>query len=474
MAFVERSGDSSWRVRYWSNAGVHASISGFPTRDAAQDKADEIDTDQRRGTFHDPAAGKIALADWAGLWLESLDLAPATMSQYHCLHRCHIQPRWGTTALSDISGLQVHKWAAALRARGLADSTVATIVKVLSMMLADAADERLIPANPIRPQRRGRRRHTRRAEAVWVSPEQALRVGMAAASRVGGWAGILIITAAWTGARWGELCGLRRPNLHLNLATMTGQMVIDPEMGALHEVDQQLFLGPTKTAESGRTVVLPPFLVELLAAHLHTRDRAPNDSGSQHRDPLKPRYGGWARYPVAGSESGDLERFVFLTEDGAHPRRSNFARRAMRPAADGTPENSRATVRSLPIAPGLTFHGLRHSHKTWMIEDGFPDVVQARRLGHVLPDKIQEVYSHVAPSLEARLLQALQTRWTAALDQLHRAPATPATAASHTSTQARPRALNPGAAVLAPGTPRPERTCPPREELPGSALAHTS
>jgi hypothetical protein len=166
---------------------------------------------------------------------------------------------------------------------------------------------------------------------------------------------------------------------------------------------------------------------------------------------------------------------VFLTEDGAHPRRFNFARRAMRPAADGTPENSRATVRSLPIAPGLTFHGLRHSHKTWMIEDGFPDVLQARRLGHVLPDKIQEVYSHVAPSLEARLLQALQTRWTAALDQLHRAPATPATATPHTSTQARPRALNPGVAlVLAPDTPRPERTGPPREELPGSALAHTS
>ncbi|MDW6057537.1 hypothetical protein SAZ11_05040 [Streptomyces sp. FXJ1.4098] len=26
-----------------------------------------------------------------------------------------------------------------------------------------------------------------------------------------------------------------------------------------------------------------------------------------------------------------------------------------------------------PIKQGLTFHGLRHSHKTWLIEDDVPD-----------------------------------------------------------------------------------------------------
>jgi len=43
---------------------------------------------------------------------------------------------------------------------------------------------------------------------------------------------------------------------------------------------------------------------------------------------------------------------------------------------------------------------------------------QARRLGHHIPDKIQHVYSHVAPELEARLLEALQQRWTAPLAEL--------------------------------------------------------
>ena len=65
--------------------------------------------------------------------------------------------------------------------------------------------------------------------------------------------------------------------------------------------------------------------------------------------------------------------------------------------------------------PGLTFHGLRHSHKTWMIADGLPEIAQSRRLGHILPDKIQETYSHVADEVEHRLLQALQDRWDKAI-----------------------------------------------------------
>ncbi|GAB2790963.1 hypothetical protein [Amycolatopsis magusensis] len=54
---------------------------------------------------------------------------------------------------------------------------------------------------------------------------------------------------------------------------------------------------------------------------------------------------------------------------------------------------------------------MRHSHKTWLIADGIPDVAQARRLGHRIPDAIQDIYSHVAPEVEPRLLEALQQRW---------------------------------------------------------------
>ena len=91
---------------------------------------------------------------------------------------------------------------------------------------------------------------------------------------------------------------------------------------------------------------------------------------------------------------------MFVSPRGELHRRSNFGRRALSPAVNGTLDQARPLVRLTPVKPGLTFHGLRHGHKTWMIADGVPEVAQARRLGHILGDRIQETYSHVAAEVE--------------------------------------------------------------------------
>jgi integrase len=202
-----------------------------------------------------------------------------------------------------------------------------------------------------------------------VSAEQASQLG-------GATFGLLIITAAWTGARWSELTGLQRVNTHLD----DGVIVIDPVIGALHESGSRLWLGPPKTAASVRTITLPPFLVTLLRNHLET--------------------------------TGDVA--VFPGPHGGWLRRSNVYRRALRPAADGNLHVAHPRVRVRPIRPGLTFHGLRHSHKTWLIADDIPEIAQARRLGHHLPNRVVETYSHVAAELNDRMLDGLERRWHAA------------------------------------------------------------
>ncbi|MFC6883601.1 MULTISPECIES: hypothetical protein [Actinomadura] len=68
----------------------------------------------------------------------------------------------------------------------------------------------------------------------------------------------------------------------------------------------------------------------------------------------------------------------------------------------------------LPIKPGLTPHGLRHSHKVWMDEDGMPEILKHDRMGQVMPG-IGGVYSHVSPAMRADLVDALQRRWENAL-----------------------------------------------------------
>ncbi len=126
---------------------------------------------------------------------------------------------------------------------------------------------------------------------------------------------------------------------------------------------------------------------------------------------------------------------VFVSPEGQLHRRSNFARRAFRPATCGTLDRARTVLRLDPVRPGLTFHGLRHSHKTWMIADNVAEIAQSQRLGHTLKDKIQQTYSHVAVEVEDRLLQGLQDRWDKAVSNATDSPdwRTPTGTAAHTA-----------------------------------------
>jgi integrase len=99
---------------------------------------------------------------------------------------------------------------------------------------------------------------------------------------------------------------------------------------------------------------------------------------------------------------------VFPGARGGFQRRSNFNRRAWTPAVTGDGGGPGAGVP--PILAGMHFHDLRHTHKTWLIEDGIPEIVQARRLGHRLGG-VRGIYSHVTPAMRQRLVEALQHRW---------------------------------------------------------------
>ena len=79
----------------------------------------------------------------------------------------------------------------------------------------------------------------------------------------------------------------------------------------------------------------------------------------------------------------------------------------------GQPPAADLSVASwLPVLAGLTPHGLRHGHQTWMDEDRIADVLKSERMGHEVPG-MRGVYSHVSAAMRAELTAALQERWTA-------------------------------------------------------------
>ena len=55
-------------------------------------------------------------------------------------------------------------------------------------------------------------------------------------------------------------------------------------------------------------------------------------------------------------------------------------------------------------------HGLRHGHKTWMAEDGIPEILAEQRLGHQVPG-MRGLYAHTSGRMRDDLKHALQTRW---------------------------------------------------------------
>jgi integrase len=75
----------------------------------------------------------------------------------------------------------------------------------------------------------------------------------------------LVLVGAYGGLRIGELAGLRRSRVDLLRGTVQVAEIVVEARGALH-------MGPPKTRASRRTVGLPRFVAEELAAHLAGRD----------------------------------------------------------------------------------------------------------------------------------------------------------------------------------------------------------
>ncbi|WP_433272726.1 hypothetical protein ACQPZF_17160 [Actinosynnema sp. CS-041913] len=66
----------------------------------------------------------------------------------------------------------------------------------------------------------------------------------------------------------------------------------------------------------------------------------------------------------------------------------------------------------------MTFHEGRHSHSTWMVEDGIPEVARRARLGHKMKG-VARVYDHVTSVMLEQIRESLESRWVTSLLALH-------------------------------------------------------
>lgn len=129
-------------------------------------------------------------------------------------------------------------------------------------------------------------------------------------------------------------------------------------------------------------------------------------------------------------------------ERAAHWRRNGFAQWLFQPAATGwypkkAPQpahpvpvlaipwpgvpargrgaSGRADACWVPIARGLTPHGLRHTHKTLMRLLRTPPKLMDERMGH-FDGSVGARYDHVLPEMRQELMEGLTRLWEEALD----------------------------------------------------------
>lgn len=351
---VRKLASGRWQARHLDPSGNRVTAPAtFATKTDALRWLAAVETDVGRGDWHDPRAGDVTFADWARQWMavEEPKLADSTVDLYRYLLRRHVLPRFGATTVGQITAVDVQGWLADLHASDLSPNTVAKAYRVLKGALDGAVDAGLIKATPCTVKGAGTEHH---AEMRIATPEQVVDLATAAGPR---WEA-MVLCAAYSGLRWGEIAGLTRADVDLEAGTLR----VHRKLG---EVNGNLTYGPPTSKAGLRTVGVPSFVVRSLAVHLDL-------------------------YALPGNEG-----LVFPSVEGTFMRRSNFRRRVWIPAT---------TAAGLE---GLRFHELRHTAATLAAASGTsPKAIMARIGHHSMTAALR--YQHVIDGQDADIVKYLE------------------------------------------------------------------
>lgn len=357
MASIDRRLDGRWRARWREYPGGPQKTRHFDRKLDASRFLDGVRGDLARGVYVDPAAGQITFQRFAEDWRKTQPHREGTATSVEQDLRLHVYPLLGDRPLASIRPSHVQALVVALVPQ-LAPSTLTRVYGRVSAVLGAAVRDRLIGTSPCVDVKLPRARGNEITEVLTTDHVLALAEAMPARY------GALVVTAAGTGLRPGELAGLAVDRVDFLRRSM--------------RVDQQLVrvrgrgvdLGPLKTPASYRTVPLGQVVTEALAEHLAVR-------------------------PAEGEH-----RLIFTNERGApiqqYPFSVVFGRARERA---GLPE-------------WATPHDLRHYFASLLIRSGASVKLVQARLGHASAKTTLDVYGHLWPDDEDRTRRAVDDEMT--------------------------------------------------------------
>jgi integrase len=228
------------------------------TFDRKRDAADwlaKTRTELAQGDWLDPDAGRITFGEFGTRWLAERELSETTRQRYGYAFRLHLVPSFGPVAVADIREAHVRTWRKERREAGVGQPTIAKAYRLMHAIMATAADDVLIRRNPCRIKGAGQENSAERA-TLTVAEVFAIADAVPARFRC------LVLLAAFTSLRFGELAGLRRSELDL----LHGEVRV---VRSLAELDGGRLLVKDPKSEAGRRIVaVPAVLLAELRSHV--------------------------------------------------------------------------------------------------------------------------------------------------------------------------------------------------------------
>jgi integrase len=344
-----RNGRTTYRVRYRDPAGRQRS-KVFRLKVDVNDWLHANETAKGERRWVDPAAGRERFGEWAERWYATTAaLRPTTRRDYRVLLDNQVLPAFAAARLADLDALAVREWLAGLVGGGLSAKRARKAHQVLAQVLDAAVDGgklvRNVAAGVKLPKVQRREMHF--LDAVQVE---------ALADAIDPRYPTLVRVAAYTGLRPCELVALRVGRLDLLRGTVR-------VAEAAPEVAGRLEWGGVKTHEA-RTVRLPRFLCDELAAYLAGRPHGPED-------------------------------LVFTAPLGGRLRESKFVPGYFKPA-----------IRAVGLPATVRFYDLRHTAASLLIREGASITLDT--YGHLFPDELDALATRLE-NLHDRALEARRT-----------------------------------------------------------------
>jgi integrase len=246
-----------WQARYRdpSTNRLVAAPGTFGTKADADGWLATVRADVLRGSWVDPNAGRVKLAEYSSTWLERRpELAERTAELYAHLLARHVLPELGSSTLAGLEASAVRAW----HARIARDhpTTAAKAYRLLSSIMRTAVADGMILRSPCRVEGAGVERAPERPVAT-VAEVAALADAMPEHLR------IIVLLAAWCQLRRGELLGLRRRDVDPLHATITVEQTRTFSMTNNRAITK----GP-KTNAGRRTLTVPAHVALAVTDHL--------------------------------------------------------------------------------------------------------------------------------------------------------------------------------------------------------------